>query len=48
MTSLLIASFAQTGISCKTRPRQMALVIRQSRNVCPLPAENVDFAFFKA
>ena len=26
----------------------MVLVIRQSRDVCPLLAENADFAFFKA
>jgi hypothetical protein len=29
-------------------PAKMALVIRQSRDVCPLLAEDVDFAFFKA
>ncbi|WP_352754566.1 hypothetical protein [Mesorhizobium sp. M0482] len=29
-------------------PAKMALVIGQSRDVCPLLAEDVDFAFFKA
>jgi hypothetical protein len=48
MTGLLKPSFAQTGISCKTGPWQMASAIRQSRDVCPSLAGNVDFAFFKA
>jgi hypothetical protein len=47
MTRLLRPSFSQSGSSCKTSPRQKALVIRQSGDVWALLAGNVDFAFIK-
>jgi hypothetical protein len=48
MTGFSRPSFAQTGIIGKTEPWQMALAIRQSRDVCALRAGNVDFAFIAA
>jgi len=48
MIGLLRLSFARAGNFGKTEPWQMASPVRQSRDVCPLLAENVDFAFIRA
>ena len=48
MTGVVRPSFAQIDVVGKTVPRQTASVIRQSRDVCPLLAESVVFAFIRA
>jgi hypothetical protein len=47
MTSLLRSRFAQTGTIYKAKPWQMASPARQSRDVCPLLPEHLDFATIK-
>jgi len=48
MTGLFRLSFARIGHSGKIEPWKMASPVRQSRDVCPLLAENVVFTFFRA